>query len=67
MREDTTPYTVQSGYWAQQEAFVSPLEWCSDIWDLKVPRSAKVFGWRALLNRLPSRVNLKRMGANSLV
>jgi len=32
------------------------------LWDLKVPGTAKIFGWRALLDRLPSRVNLERRG-----
>jgi len=58
----TTPYSVQSGYRNQQEALVSHLEWCRDIWDLKVPGSAQVFGLRAWLNILPSRVNLERRG-----
>jgi len=46
MGEETTSYAVQSGYRAQEPP-VSPLEWCRDIWDLKVSWSAKVFSWRA--------------------
>jgi len=42
MGEETTSYIVQSGY-RVQEPRASPLEWCRDIWDLKVPGSAKVF------------------------
>jgi len=61
MGKKTTSYTVHSGY-RVQEPRVSSLEWCRDIWDLKVPGSANVFGWRALLNRLPSQVNLEKRG-----
>jgi len=32
------------------------------IWDLKVPGTTKVFGWRVMLDRLPSRVNLRVKG-----
>jgi len=60
-KEETTSYTVQSGYRAQ-ETRISSLKWYRDIWDLKVPRSVKVFGRITLLNRLPSRVNLEKRG-----
>jgi len=60
MGEETTSYTVQSCY-RVQEPRVSHLEWCKDIWDLTVPGSVKVFGWRKFLNRLSSRVNLVKM------
>jgi len=61
MGKETISYIVQSGYKAQKPC-ISPLEWCRDIWDLIVRGSAKVFGWRALLNKLPSRVNLEKRG-----
>jgi len=31
---------------------------------LKVPTSAKAFGWRVLLDRLPSRTNLESRGVH---
>ena len=61
--EDTTSYTVQFGYRSLQEEFhILQLDWCREIWELKVAGTTKVFGWRAMLNRLPSRLNLERRG-----
>jgi len=34
----------------------------SNIWDSKVPGTTKIFGWRALLDRPPSRANHERRG-----
>jgi len=34
------------------------------VWDLNTPDSGKVFSWRVLLDRLPSRTNLVRRGIN---
>ena len=30
----------------------------SQLWKLRVPNKIKIFGWRACLNILPSKVNL---------
>jgi len=35
-----------------------------EVWNLKVPASAKVFRWRVLLDRLPSRTNLESRGVH---
>lgn len=32
------------------------------IWDLKVPQKVKIFGWRLLQDRLPTRDHLGRRG-----
>jgi len=34
------------------------------VWDLNIPGSGKVFGWRVLMDRMSSRMNLARRGIN---
>ena len=58
--ENVTTYTVQSGYKAVKEVqHVLQSDCFRVIWDLSVPRIIKVFGWRVMLDRLPSKVNLE--------
>jgi len=65
MREDTNVYTTHSGYMAQPEEEENQyVERCGEVWDLNTPGSSKVFGWRVLLDRLPSTTNLVRRGIN---
>jgi len=61
--EKEVGYTIQLGYRALGEDHHSPLrESFRFLWNLKVLETVKVFGWRALLDRLSSRVNLERRG-----
>ena len=63
-------YAVKSGYWVAcmlaedaigREEYSEQSEdsrvW-SQLWKLRVPNKIKIFGWRACLNILPSKVNL---------
>jgi len=34
----------------------------SKVWSLKVPGTTKVFGWRVLIDRLSSKINLEKRG-----
>jgi len=59
--EKEVRYTVQSGYRALREDHHGQHKECFRyLWDLKVPGTTKIFGWRALLDKLPSRANLER-------
>ena len=63
MDEKTNTYIVQSGYWAMKAIPDIPRNDClSKVWSLKVPRTTKVFGWRVSINRLLSKMILKREG-----
>jgi len=61
--ENVTAYTVQYGYRAVKEVQdVVQTDCFRVIWDLSVPRTIKAFGWRVMLDRLPSKVNLENRG-----
>jgi len=61
--EKEVGYTVQSSYRALREDHHGQHRECFRyLWDLKVPATTKIFGWRALLDRLPSRANLGKRG-----
>ena len=56
-------YTVQSGYRAVKDVQGARQRECFRmIRDLKVPGTTKVSGWRVMLDKLPSRVNLEIRG-----
>jgi len=62
-REKEVGYTVQSGYRALREDHHGQHRECFKyLWDLKVPGTTKIFGWKALLDRLPSKANLEMRG-----
>jgi len=61
--EHGNDYTVRSRYRALKGALETAYtNFFRVVWDLKVPGKAKNFGWRAMLDRLPSRINLERRG-----
>ena len=61
--EHGNDYTVRSGYRALKGALeIADADCFRVVWDLKISGKAKIFGWRAMLDRLPSRVNLETRG-----
>jgi len=63
--ENLKLYTFQSGYKTLLEIHPSQQdEWFRDVWNRRVPSSIKIFGWRAMLDRLPTRMNIVRRGVN---
>ena len=58
-------YSVQLGYLVLQEQYHLPqCVWFKVLWALKVQGPTKVCVWRAMTDRLPTRVNLIRRGVN---
>jgi len=56
-------YTIQSNYWALKGLpHIQENVSFREVWSLKVPKKAKVFRWKVLLDRLPTRVNLECRG-----
>ena len=61
--ENVTAYIVQSGYRTIKEVQdVLQSDCFRVIWDISVPGTIKVFGWRVMLDRQPSKVNLENKG-----
>ena len=61
----SSTYSDQLGYQVLQEEYHLPqCVWFKALWALKVSGLAKVYIWRTMIDRLPTRVNLIRRGVN---
>ncbi|KAL5129442.1 U-box domain-containing protein 14 [Glycine soja] len=60
--DQTGYYSTKSGYdliWEAQMGANQNLDFV-DIWKLKIPSKSPVFAWRLIMDRLPTRMNLRR-------
>jgi len=61
---DLKTYTVGSGYRVLNEfASSTSGKWFKELWSLKVVGSAQLCVWRAMLEKLPTRLSLDKRGA----
>jgi len=65
--EKTETYTIQSSYWTLKTIpDILRNDCLSKVWSLKVPGTAKVFGLRVLIDRIPSKIHLEKRGVRLL-
>ena len=62
LRDQTRNYSTRSAYNLVLEASTGGQqeEWCKELWKIKIPSKIKVFAWRLIRDRLPTRMNLHR-------
>ena len=60
--DQTRNYSTRNAYNLVLEASTGGQqeEWCKELWKIKIPSKIKVFAWRLIRDRLPTRMNLHR-------